>query len=221
MRVLLAEDDRHLKEVLERGLVENGYVLDAVERGDDALHLFRLYDYAVAILDWRMPGLDGVEVIRAVRRLDIRVPILVLTARDALMDRVDALDAGADDYLIKPFQFPELLARLRALQRRPLVQQPALGAGDVELEPATRRVRAGGNDLRLTAMEYGLLEVLLRGYPAVVSRASLFNHLWEDEAAAVDSNTLDVHVTRLRGKLTQTRLRLVNVRGVGYRLEEA
>jgi DNA-binding response OmpR family regulator len=195
--------------------------VDAVDRGDDALHLMRLGEYAVAVLDWRMPGLDGVEVIRAARRIEIRLPILVLTARDAVTDRVDALDAGADDYLVKPFEFPELLARLRALLRRPSFLQPVLIVGGVQLDPVARTVRGEGRELRLTAMEYGLLEVLLRRHPGVASRASIFAHLWEDEAGAVDPNTLDVHVTRLRGKLGPTGLRLVNVRGVGYRLEDA
>jgi two-component system copper resistance phosphate regulon response regulator CusR len=221
MRLLLAEDDVRLRSLLRRGLAENGYVVDEVERGDDALHLLRLYEYAVAVLDWRMPGLDGIEVVRAVRGLELRMPILVLTARDAVTDRVAALDAGADDYLVKPFEFPELLARLRALQRRPAVLQTALRAGGVELDPAARRVLAGGHELRLTAMEYGMLEVLLRRHPGVASRTAIAQHLWEDEAGAVDANTVDVHVTRLRGKLAGTGLRVVNVRGVGYRLQEA
>lgn len=220
MRLLLAEDDRRLCSLLERGLAENGYVVDAVSRGDDALHLLRLYEYAVAILDWRMPGLDGVEVIRSARRLGVPVPVLVLTARDAVMDRVGALDAGADDYLIKPFEFPELLARLRALQRRPPAVLPALSVGGIQLDPAMHRVTAGVRELRLTGMEFALLEVLLRRHPATVSRTSLVQHLWEDEAGAVDTNTLDVHVTRLRGKLAGTGLRVTNVRGIGYRLEE-
>ena len=220
MRLLLAEDDLRLRSLLERGLGENGYVVDAVDRGDDALHLLRLYEYAVAVLDWRMPGLDGVEVIRAGRRLGLPVPVLVLTARDAVADRVAALDAGADDYLVKPFEFPELLARLRALQRRPPALLPALRVGGVELDPAARRVSDGDRELRLTAMEYSLLEILLRKHPAVVTRAALARQLWEDEVGAVDTNTLDVHVTRLRGKLGPTGLRVANVRGVGYRLEE-
>ncbi len=133
---------------------------------------------------------------------------------------MSALDAGADDYLIKPFEFPELLARLRALQRRRATSLPALSAGGVELDPATRRVSAHERELRLTAMEYALLEVLMRRHPSVVGRAALVQQLWEDEAGAVDANTLDVHVTRLRGKLTGTALRVSNVREVGYRLEE-
>src|SRR5215467_8951969 len=116
---------------------------------DDALHLLGIYDYAVAVLDWRMPGLDGVEVIRAARSRRIAVPVLVLTARDGLSDRVDALDSGADDYLVKPFQFPELLARLRALQRRPPPLSPVLELGGVPLDPSTRRVTCDGAELRL------------------------------------------------------------------------
>src|SRR5262245_42944745 len=220
MRLLIAEDDPRLCSLLLRGLTENGYVVDAAGRGDDALHVLGSYGYAVAVLDWRMPGLDGVEVIKAARKRRIAVPVLVLTARDAIADRVDALDAGADDYLVKPFQFPELLARLRALMRRPAALLPVLRLGGVQLDPAARRVSAGSRELPLTAMEYALLEALLRGHPAAVSRTSLARHLWQDEAGAVDPNTLDVHVTRLRGKLAPTALRVANVRGVGYRLED-
>jgi DNA-binding response OmpR family regulator len=221
MRLLVAEDDHRLRSLLQRGLGESGYVVDAVERGDDALHLLRLYEYAVAVLDWRLPGLDGVEVIQAMRRLGLLVPVLMLTARGTITDRVDALDAGADDYLVKPFEFPELLARLRALQRRPATNLPTLSAGGIDLDPATRRVTNGNRELRLTAMEFSLLEVLLRRHPAVVGRSTLVQQLWEDEAGAVDANTLDVHITRLRGKLGGTSLRVSNVRGVGYRLEES
>src|SRR5215471_2254052 len=178
MRLLIAEDDPRLSALLRRGLTENGYVVDAAARGDDALHLLAIYDYAAAVLDWRMPGLDGIEVIRAARSRRIAVPVLVLTARDGLADRVDALDAGADDYLVKPFQFPELLARLRALQRRPAVLPPVLELGGVRLDPAARRVTCAGVEVRLTPIELSLLELLLRRHPAMTSRGLIAQHLW-------------------------------------------
>lgn len=220
MRLLIAEDDPRLCSLLRRGLSENGYVVDAAARGDDALHLLEVYDYAVAVLDWRMPGLDGVEVIKAARKRRIAVPVLVLTARDGLADRVDALDAGADDYLVKPFQFPELLARLRALQRRRVASAPILELGGVRLDPSTRRVTSGGAEVRLAPIELSLLELLMRRHPATTSRDLIAQHLWPEEWAGTSRNNIEVHVSRLRSKLTGSSLRLTSVRGTGYRLED-
>lgn len=220
MRLLLAEDDARLASLLERGLTENGYVVDATARGDDALHLLSVYEYTAAVLDWRMPGLDGVEVIRAARTRRIAVPVLVLTARDGLQDRVDALDAGADDYLVKPFQFPELLARLRALQRRPGASPPVLELGGVRLDPATRRVTRDGHAVSLTPTEFSLLELLLRRQPAATSRSLIAQHLWSEEWAGTTENAIEVHASRLRSKLSGARMKVVGVRGVGYRLDE-
>jgi DNA-binding response OmpR family regulator len=220
MRLLIAEDDPRLASLLERGLTENGYVVDVARRGDDALHLLAIYDYAAAVLDWRMPGLDGVEVIRAARSRRIAVPVLVLTARDGLADRVDALDAGADDYVVKPFQFPELLARLRALQRRPAALPPVMELGGVRLDPAARRVTCGGAEVRLTPIELSLLELLLRRHPAMTSRDLIAQHLWPEEWAGTSGNAIEVHASRLRTKLGPSSLRLLSVRGSGYRLEE-
>lgn len=221
MRLLIAEDDERLCELLTRGLNENGYVVDAANRGDDALHLLGIYDYAAAILDWRMPGLDGVEVIRAARSRKIAVPVLVLTARDGLADRVDALDAGADDYLVKPFQFPELLARLRALQRRRIEGTPVLELNGVRLDPSTRRVTLDGAEVRLAPIEFSLLELLMRRHPAMTSRDLIAQHVWAGEWAGTTGNAIEVHVSRLRTKLSRSRIRLATVRGSGYRLEEA
>ncbi|MBO0705184.1 MAG: response regulator transcription factor, partial [Candidatus Dormibacteraeota bacterium] len=174
MRILLAEDDIPVRSVLVRGLEENGYVVDTVERGDDALHMLRLYEYAAAIIDWRMPGLPGDEVVRESRRLGIQTPMLMLTARDALNDRVHGLDAGADDYLVKPVSFDELLARLRAVLRRPpQVAAPVLQLGSLVLDPATRNVSVDGQAIELRAREYSMLELLLRRSPAVVSRSAI------------------------------------------------
>jgi DNA-binding response OmpR family regulator len=221
VRILLAEDDLPVQSVLVRGLEESGYVLDAVERGDDALHMLRLYDYAAAIIDWRMPGLSGDEVIRQARKLGVRTPMLMLTARDALTDKVTGLDSGADDYLVKPVSFDELLARLRALLRRPpQVQGPVLHMGNLVLDPASHTVTVDGKLVELRAREFGMLELLLRRAPAVVSREAIALHAWPDESEAAGSNTIDVHAARLRRKLAGASAELVAVRGAGYHLVE-
>jgi DNA-binding response OmpR family regulator len=219
MRVLVAEDDSGLRSVLERGLRENGYVVDAVADGTTASFYLRTYEYEVAIIDWRMPGPSGLDVIVEARRRGQRIPVLMLTARDAPADRVSGLNGGADDYLVKPFDFGELLARLRALQRRPaLALGPRLQVGDVMFDPAVREATVDGESVALTSTEMGLLEILLRRSPSVVTRRSMAVHVWDDEADAVGSNTIDVHVGRLRAKLTESRARIETVRGSGYRL---
>jgi DNA-binding response OmpR family regulator len=219
MRVLVAEDNRGLREVLARGLRENGYAVDAAADGQGALTFLRAYEYAVAVLDWRMPGVSGLEVLQDMRRRGLATPVLMLTARDAPADRVTGLDEGADDYLIKPFDFNELLARLRALQRRPAaVQAPKLVIGDLVLDPAAREVRIGARSPSLTGTEHGILEMLMRRSPAVVPRRSIALQVWDNEADALGSNTIDVHLARLRSKLAGGRVRIEAVRGVGYRI---
>ncbi len=161
-----------LRSVLERGLRENGYVVDAVADGISALRYLRSYDYEVAVLDWRMPAMSGLDVVRELRRQRSQLPILMLTARDAPSDRITGLDEGADDYLVKPFDFEELLARIRALQRRyPAVQPPHLALGDLEFDPATREVLVDGRTLVLTGTELSILEILMRRAPAMVDGA--------------------------------------------------
>jgi DNA-binding response OmpR family regulator len=219
MRVLVAEDDAALRAVLERGLKENGYVVDGVADGASAIRFLRSYDYDVAVLDWRMPEADGIEVLQDVRARNVRTPILMLTARDATADRIAGLNVGADDYLVKPFDFSELLARLNALQRRPaLTVGPLLECGDLVFDPATRSLTQGGNDITLTGTELSLLELLLRRSPNVVTRRVIATQVWDDEAEAVGSNTIDVHVGRLRAKLTGSDTRIETIRGTGYRL---
>lgn len=219
MRVLVAEDDPGLRSVLERALTRNGYVVDAVADGDRALAYMRTYEYDCVVMDWRMPGTTGLEAVRRARRRADRTPILMLTARDTMADRVEGLDSGADDYLVKPFQLAELLARLRALQRRPAIAlDPVLAVGDLQLDPATRQVRRGGEPVALTGRELAILELLLRRHPSVVDRRHLAAHVWDDEADAVGSNTIDVHLARLRAKLTGSSARIETVRGVGYRI---
>jgi DNA-binding response OmpR family regulator len=217
--VLVAEDDPGLRSVLARGLQEAGYTVDAARDGPEALAYLRTYEYAVAVLDWRIPAPSGLDLVRSLRAGRSALPVLLLTARDTATDRVQGLDAGADDYLVKPFDFGELLARIRALLRRPAaVVGPRLQVGDVELDPAAREAWIGDRALSLTGTEWSILEILLRRSPAVVGRQSIAVQVWEDEAAGVASNTIDVHVARLRSKLAGARARLETVRGVGYRL---
>jgi two-component system, OmpR family, response regulator len=219
VRILLAEDDLPVQRVLRRGLEEDGYVVDAVDRGDDALHLLRLYDYAAAVIDWRMPGLSGDRVISEARKLKIATPMLMLTARDALQDRVHGLDSGADDYLVKPVSFDELLARLRALLRRPpQTSGPVLTLGELSLDPATHVALVGDRPIDLRAREWAMLELLLRRSPAVVTRQAIGLHAWPDESEIEGSNTIDVHAARLRRKLEGAGVELIAVRGEGYRL---
>jgi DNA-binding response OmpR family regulator len=219
MRVLVAEDDRGLRDALGRGLREHGYTVDTVPDGHTAMTYLRSYEYEVVVLDWRMPGVSGLEVLQWLRHGAQPVPVLMLTARDAPADRVTGLDQGADDYLVKPFDFAELLARMRALQRRPqTVQQPELVVGDLRFDPATRQVLVAGQEPVLTATEYGILELLVRRSPAVVPRRSIAVNVWDDESDAMGSNTIDVHLARLRAKLAGGMVRIETVRGVGYRL---
>jgi len=222
VRLLVAEDDPGLRSVLERALRRNGYAVDGVADGGRALACLRSFAYDAVVMDWRMPGATGVEVVRAARRAGKQVPILMLTARDATADRIEGLDAGADDYLVKPFELDELLARLRALLRRPAVAlDPVLRVGDLELDPATRELRRGGELVPLTARELAILELLLRRRPSVVDRRTLAASVWDDEADAVGSNTIDVHVARLRAKLGTASAMVQTVRGAGYRVADA
>jgi DNA-binding response OmpR family regulator len=221
MRVLVAEDDAALRSVLERGLQENGYVVDAVEDGESALQYLQSYSYEVAVLDWRMPHVSGLEVVERARRRGDRTPILMLTARDTARDRVSGLNTGADDYLVKPFDFSELLARLLALQRRPpLATGPILERGDLQFDPATRAVTLNGEAVGLTATETALVELLMRRSPSVMTRRMIAEQVWDNDADAVGSNTIDVHVGRVRAKLINSSVRIETLRGIGYRLVE-
>ena len=222
MRVLVAEDDPGLREVMVLGLQDSGYQVDAVDRGDDAIDQLKWYDYDVAIIDWRMPGAEGIDVVAWARRKHRPTALLMLTARDAPADRIRGLDTGADDYLVKPFDFGELLARVRALQRRPRgVDEPVLARGRIRLDPVSRVVSADDQPLNLTSTEYLILELLMRRAPAVVDRKSIAEHAWADETDPLGSNAIDVQMSRLRAKLPNAGIRIVTVRGAGYRLEEA
>ena len=222
MRILVAEDDPGLRDVIVMGLADSGYHVDAVERGDDAIDQLKFYEYDVAILDWRMPGVEGIDVVEWARRHQRPTAILMLTARDTPADRIRGLDSGADDYLVKPFDFGELLARVRALQRRPRgVDGPTIERGRLSLDPVAMVVTLGGRELALTSTEYRILELLMRRSPGVVSRKAIAEHAWADETDPLGSNAIDVQVSRLRAKLPGGGVRIVTVRGTGYRLEDA
>jgi DNA-binding response OmpR family regulator len=222
VRVLVVEDEVKMAGLLKRGLEEEGYAVDVARDGSEALWLGAENPYDAVILDVMLPDLDGFEVCRRLRSDGRWAPVLMLTARDAVPDRVAGLDAGADDYLTKPFSFTELFARLRALLRRGAGERPAvLRAGDLALDPATRKVTRGGTPIELTAKEFALLEYLLRHPDEALTRTRIIEHVW-DFAYDGDSNVVDVYVRYLREKIDRPfgRDSIETVRGTGYRLRE-
>jgi len=220
MRLLVVEDAQKLARTLKRGLEREGYAVDTLGDGDAALTRLRSRhdEYDLVVLDVMLPGVDGYVVCRDLRERGLTVPVLMLTARDATSDKVTGLDSGADDYLVKPFAFEELVARVRTLLRRPRAALPVvLSAGDLTLDPAGRVVRRGDRPVELTAREFALLEFLLRHKGEVVSRERILDHVWDDEADAF-SNVIDVHLKNLRRKVDRPgEPSLIDtVRGVGY-----
>lgn len=201
MRLLLVEDDAGIARFVARGLQEQSYAVDVVGNGDDALYRVEVNDYDVVILDVMLPGRDGLATCRAIRELGKRMPMLMLTARDAVEDRIAGLDCGADDYLTKPFEFGELLARLRALLRRPKeLRSPQIVVGELILDTASQSAKRGTRTISLTAKEYALLEFLARNAGRVVGRSEIAEHVW-DETFDPFSNLIEVYVNRLRRKL--------------------
>jgi two-component system OmpR family response regulator len=218
MRVLVVEDEAKMARAIRRGLEREGYTVDVVGDGGDAVRRARGAGYDAILLDLMLPGVEGFAVCRQLRDAGEWAPVLMLTARDAVEDRIAGLDAGADDYLVKPFAFGELLARVRALLRRcPAERPPVLEVGDVRLDPATREVTRAGVPVRLSAREFALLEYLLRRPGEVVSRNALRDHVWNYGYDEV-SNVVDVYIGYLRRKLEQPfgRPLIRTVRGVGY-----
>ena len=222
MRILVVEDELKMASLLHRGLVEEGHAVDLARTGDDAVWMAEAAEYDAIVLDLMLPGIDGFEVCRRVRDNGVWAPVLMLTARDAVEDRVAGLDAGADDYLAKPFAFVELLARLRALVRRGAAERPALlEVDDLRLDPAMHKAWRGDVEVHLSAKEFALLETFMRRPGQVLSRYQLLEHAW-DYAYENRSNVVDVYVRYLRGKIDRPfgRDSLETVRGVGYRLRQ-
>jgi DNA-binding response OmpR family regulator len=220
VRVLLIEDDRKAARLLTKGLQEEGFTVDVAFTGEDGEERATVTDYDVIVLDWLLPGKDGLAVCRTLRAAGRSAPILMLTARDSVADRVSGLRTGADDYLTKPFAFAELLARIGALLRRAREARPAvLRVADLTLDPATRRVTRGGTPVTLTPTQYAILEMLMRSPGEVVSRTRLAEHVW-DQASDVLDNLIDVHISHLRKGVDRgTAAPLIHtVRGIGYRL---
>jgi two-component system OmpR family response regulator len=221
VRVLVVEDELRMAGLIHRGLENEGLAADVAGKGEDALWMAEARDYDAIVLDVMLPGLDGFETCRRLRGAGVWAPVLMLTARDAVEDRVEGLDSGADDYLVKPFAFAELLARLRALARRGDGERPAvLQVGDLRLDPATRSVDRGGRPITLSAKEFALLECFMKRAGQVLSRLFLVEHAW-DFAYENRSNVVDVYIRRLRRKVDEPFgvRTLVTVRGVGYRLK--
>jgi two-component system copper resistance phosphate regulon response regulator CusR len=221
MRLLFAEDDRQLRASVVRGLREAAYAVDQADTGAQALTLAAAHEYDAIILDVLLPGKSGIDVCRAIRERGNAVPILMLTALDGVEERIKGLDAGADDYLTKPFDFGELLARLRAIsRRRGEVSAPELEVGDLVIDTRRQTVRRGRRDIVLTAKEFALLLHLARNAGRVVSRAELMEHVWEDERGSY-SNIIDVYASRLRRKIDdgEKAALFTTVRGSGFVLE--
>ena len=222
MRILIVDDEPKLARLLARGLGEEGHAADVATTGEEALWMADAAPYDAIVLDVMLPGLDGFGVCKELRAREVWTPVLMLTARDAIEDRIHGLDTGADDYLLKPFAFTELLARLRALVRRGHAERPTqLEAGDLRLDPAARRVWRGETEIELSAKEFALLEVFLRHPDEALSRVQLLDGAW-DMAFESRSNVIDVYVRYLREKIDRPfgRRALETVRGIGYRLRE-
>jgi DNA-binding response OmpR family regulator len=217
VRLLIVEDERRMAAALARGLRAEGFVVDLAADGRSGLEAARFGGYDAVLLDVMLPGLSGYAVVRTLREEGNWVPVLMMSAKDGEYDQADGLDCGADDYLVKPFSFVVLLARLRALLRRDPAPRPAtLAAADIVLDPATRRVTVQGTEVSLAPREYAVLEALLRAHPAVVAKESLLDSVWGDDAA--DPNVVEVYVGYLRRKIGRERIE--TVRGAGYRMRD-
>jgi len=221
MRILVVDDDRRLCSVIKRGLLEETYAVDVAYDGEEGEYMGEVNPYDLIILDIMMPKKDGIEMCKELRSKRINTPILMLTAKDAVEDRVRGLDAGADDYMVKPFSFNELLARVRALLRREAItKSPEIKLGELVLNTLTREVKRGDRTIELTTKEYVILEYFMRHHNVVVTRTMLEEHAWDYDFDSL-SNLIDVYIRRLRRKLddNETESVLQTVRGAGYRLK--
>jgi DNA-binding response OmpR family regulator len=222
MRILVVEDERRLCNIIKRGLLEEGYAVDTAYDGEDAEYLAETTPYDLIVLDIMLPKKDGIEVCQELRLKKVNMPILMLTAKDTVEDRVKGLDAGADDYLIKPFAFNELLARVRALLRREgLSKSPRLQVGELTLDTLTREAWQAQRKIELTSKEYVILEYFMRHPNMVITRTMLEEHAWDYEFDSI-SNLIDVYIRRLRRKIDERGQNslIQTVRGAGYRLRE-
>jgi DNA-binding response OmpR family regulator len=224
LRILVVEDEAKVARALQEGLERDGYQVVIASTGEEGFYLVSAEAFDLVILDLMLPGRDGLEILSTIRKRGLVTPVLILTARDAVENRVQGLDQGADDYLVKPFAFPELLARTRALLRRGRTQLvPQLQLADLEMDVLARRVRRGGKDLEFTTREFELLEYLLRHKEQVVSREMLARDVWRETSRATPlDSVIDVHMSRLRHKIDERfdRKLIHTIRGVGYVLRE-
>lgn len=222
MRVLVVEDELKIAAFIRKGLQEEYYAVDIAQDGEAGLECAVSVEYDLIILDISLPGLDGLSVCRELRRVCIETPVLMLTARDTVDDRVTGLDSGADDYLVKPFSFKELLARMRALSRRPpAVQDNVLQLADLQVDTMSHTVKRDSRPIELSPKEFSLLEFLLRHVNRVVTRTSIAEHVWDEEFYS-ESNVVDVYIRNLRRKIDdEYSLKLIHtVRGLGYKMAE-
>jgi len=220
MRILVVDDDVRLGAVITRGLTEEGYAVDAAHDGEQGQYMAEINDYDLILLDIMMPNVDGLTVCRNLREHGCSTPILMLTAKDAIPDRVTGLDSGADDYLVKPFAFDELVARVRALTRRTIpTRSPEIVLGPLHLDTVTRRLTRGEESIELTSKEYAVLEYFMRNPDAVITRGMIEEHAWNNDFDSV-SNLVDVYIRRLRSKIDKPdeQSLIETIRGAGYRM---
>jgi len=222
MRVLIVEDEKDLAAIIKMGLEEEGYIVDMAHDGEEGLYMALNYPLDAILLDIMLPVMDGLTLLNTLRKKGLKTPVMLLTARDAIMDKVEGLDTGADDYLTKPFEFTELLARLRSLIRRGgEAKEAVLRIADLEINTASHEVTRGGEKIKLSAREYALLEYLAYNTGKVLTRTQIVEHIYHEDAE-MDSNVVDVYINYLRKKIDSgARVKLIHtIRGAGYILKE-